>query len=321
MFTDQPNATSMNDISVPETAILLCTHFGETFLAAQLDSIESQSVSNWRVYVSDDRSTDATRDILDEYRRRWGDKRLSVRTGPGAGFRANFLSLACAADIHARYYAFADQDDVWDTDKLEIGLRWLQAEPDDSPRLYCARTRLIDCQNQVVGYSPLFRRPVSFRNALVQSVAGGNTMVFNNATRDLLVEAGADVDVQTHDWWAYLLTTGCGGRVHYDPRPTVGYRQHGANLVGSNVSIVGRIRRARRMLAGHFRDMNARNIAALRRMQHRMSIENAELLKQFETARNEIVLRRLISMRKVGVYCHTPIGNLGLIAATLLRKI
>ena len=33
---------------------------------------------------------------------------------------------------------------------------------------------------------PLFERAPDFRNALVQSIAGGNTMVFNRAARDLL---------------------------------------------------------------------------------------------------------------------------------------
>lgn len=313
----------MNDSSVPETAILLCTHFGETFLAAQLESIANQSVSDWRVYVSDDRSTDATLDILDEYRRRWGDERLSVRTGPGTGFRANFMSLACAPDIEARYFAFADQDDLWDDDKLETGLRWLKAGGASTslPSLYCGRTRLIDESGRAIGLSPLFRRPVSFRNALVQSVAGGNTMMFNAATRSLLMEAGADVDVQTHDWWTYLLATGCGGLVYYDSRPTVGYRQHAANLVGSNVSLTGRVRRARRMLAGHFRAMNNRNIIALRRVEHRLSKENLELLNRFDSVRAEVLPLRLMRMRKLGVYCHTLIGNLGLVVATILGKV
>lgn len=319
--TDHPSGINNEERGASGIAILLCTYFGEAYLASQLDSIANQSVSDWRVYVSDDRSTDATRDILEEYRRRWGDKRLSVRTGPGVGFRANFMSLACAPDIQARYYAFADQDDLWDTDKLETGLRWLKGDSDDLPMLYCARTRLIDQQGQVIGASPLFSRPISFRNALVQSVAGGNTMIFNNATRKLLVEAGPDVDVQTHDWWAYLLTTGCGGRVHYDPRPTVGYRQHGANLVGSNVSLTGRVHRAKRMLAGNFRTMNSRNIAALRRMEHRLTAENLELLNSFDSARNAMLPLRLSRMRRIGVYCHTLIGNLGLFVATILRKI
>jgi len=321
MPPDRPGVARPTCADLPEVAILLCTHFGEAFLAKQLESIATQSVTDWRVYVSDDRSTDATRDILEEYRRRWGDERLSIRKGPGTGFRANFLSLACANDIQARYYAFADQDDIWDANKLEVGLQWLNAEPGAAPNLYCARTRLIDVHDRTIGFSPLFGRSVSFRNALVQSVAGGNTMMFNNAMKDLLCEAGADVDVQTHDWWAYLLATGSGGRVYYDPCPTVGYRQHAANLVGSNVSIAGRVRRALRMLEGRFREMNDRNTAALCRVEHRLTPENLEILERFNSARSAGAVRRIAAMYRVGVYCHTALGNLGLAVATILGKV
>lgn len=301
-------------------AILLGTHQGSDFLAQQLDSIGSQTYQDWTVEVSDDRSSDQTLEILGAYRRQWGDERLNVREGPGLGFRANFLSLACAPDIDARYFAFADQDDVWDPDKLATAVSWLDGIPVDIPALYCGRTRLIDEAGKEVGFSPHFRRPVSFRNALVQSVAGGNTMVFNAAARALIVEAGGDVDVQTHDWWVYILVTGCGGCVVYDPRPTVGYRQHASNLVGSNASVTGRIQRAARLLAGRFRTMNSRNIAALERVRHRVTPENLAVLEHFEQARNRGFSERVKGVLRSGVYCHTRLGNLGLAAATVLRK-
>lgn len=303
-----------------KVAILLGTHQGEEFLAQQLDSIGTQTYRDWGLYVSDDRSSDRTLEILGAYRRQWGDERLNVRLGPRQGFRANFLSLVCATDINARHYAFADQDDVWDQDKLATAVSWLERVPTDIPALYCGRTRLIDRAGKGVGFSPLFRRPVSFRNALVQSVAGGNTMVFNAAARALIVEAGSDVDVQTHDWWVYILVTGCGGSVFYDSRPTVGYRQHASNLVGSNASLGGRIQRAARLLAGRFRTMNSRNIAALGRVRHRVTPENLAVLEQFERARNLGFPERVQGVLRSGVYCHTRLGNLGLAAAAVLKK-
>jgi hypothetical protein len=56
----------------------------------------------------------------------------------------------------------------------------------------------------------LFVFPPSFRNALVQSIAGGNTMVFNVALKRLIENAGP-LDVPSHDWWVYILVTGSGG--------------------------------------------------------------------------------------------------------------
>jgi glycosyltransferase involved in cell wall biosynthesis len=305
----------------PRVAILMGTFHGERFLPQQLDSIKAQSFNDWALWASDDSANAATVDILKSYRQAWGEDRLSIRKGPASGFRANFLSLACDPSIRADYFAFADQDDVWDADKLAVALRWLASIPATTPALYCGRTRLIDEKDRSIGYSPLFPKPFVFGNALAQSGGGGNTMVFNAAARALLIEAGADVVVQTHDWWAYILVSGCGGVVYYDRIPKVGYRQHGKNLVGSNSSWIGRFHRMRRIMLGHFRGMNDRNIIALERMHHRLTSNNLRVLVEFTRARDRWLVPRLLGIWRSGIYCQTAISNLAMIGATLLKKI
>lgn len=305
----------------PSIAILLGTFNGERFLAEQLESIMLQIHTNWTVYASDDCSSDSTCDILKTYREKWGGHRLSIRNGPAKGWVANFLSIACDAGIEADYFAFADQDDIWDSNKLETAVNWLQTVPENIPALYCARTRLIDETGAEIGLSPLFSKPLSFRNALVQSVAGGNTMVFNQAARTLLCEAGSGVNVQTHDWWAYIVVSGCGGRVVYDASPTVRYRQHGKNIVGSNADWAARATRIRRLFLGHFRQMNDRNILALERIHYRLSPENQRVVEQFNQARNSWLIPRTIGIKKSGIYHHSALGALGLIAATLFKRL
>jgi hypothetical protein len=110
----------------------------------------------------------------------------------------------------------------------------------------------------------------------VQSIAGGNTMVFNRAARDLLRQAGENVEAVTHDWWAYMLVTSCGGAVHYDPYPTVRYRQHDANQFGSNVNPRAQLKRARLLLQGRFRGWVDANLRALQRVRHLMTPENQQ---------------------------------------------
>lgn len=302
-------------------AILLGTLDGAAFLPQQLDSIQEQSHRDWSIEASDDGSKDSTLDVLASYRRRWGDARLQVRRGPAHGFCANFLSLVCAVDIQADYFAYCDQDDLWEPDKLERAVRWLSNQPKDTPALYCGRTRLVDVHGETIGFSPLFTRPVGIRNALVQSVAGGNTMMINGAARTLLVEAGPDIDVQTHDWWTYLVVAACGGVIHYDSHCSVAYRQHAANLVGSNIFMRGRVRRAARLLAGHFREMNERNMTALSRLRHKMDKDCKETVDCFALARRSGTLGRIKGVLSAGVYCQTPLANLGLAVATILNRL
>lgn len=305
---------------LPKVAILLCTYHGQRYLADQLDSFAAQSYPNWEVLASDDGSQDNTHSILETYRNKWGRDRLSIHFGLARGFAANFLSLTCRSSIKADYYAYSDQDDVWETDKLQRAMNWLLTIPKDIPALYCSRTRLVDVHNRDIGLSPLFNKPPSFSNALMQNVGGGNTMVFNNAARTLLCEAGADADVVTHDWWAYLLVSGCG-KVFYDTRPTLRYRQHEGNILGVNTGWAARFKRIRMLFQGHYRAWNDRNIEALQRIRHRLTPENQQILDQFIKARNLGLLPRLIGLKRCGIYRQTLLGNLGLIAGALFKKI
>lgn len=299
----------------------MCTCDGAAFLSEQLDSIAAQTHANWTLWVSDDGSTDSTLAILDGYRARWGADRLTVVQGPSAGFKANFRSLTCRDGIDADAFAWCDQDDVWEPEKLARALAWLQADSPDIPSLYGTRTLLTDVRNRPIGHSPLFTRPPSFANALVQSIAGGNTMVFNRAARELFVEACSEGDAVAPDWLLYLLVSGCGGRVHHDPWPSVRYRQHGENLSGSNVSLQGRWQRARALMQGQFRGWVDANLALLGRVRHRMPAHNLAVLDTFADARQQGVPARVAGFRRAGIHRQTPLGNVGLVVAALFDRL
>ena len=316
----QSEANNKSGGTIPSVAILLCTLRARDYLREQLDSIVNQTHASWSVWVSDDGSDHSTHTILDEYQARLGNPRFTILRGPAQGFAANFLSLACNASIGADYYAYADQDDIWGVDKLAIALQWLEGIPADVPALYCARTSKVDANNQDLGLSELWTKPLGFGNALVQSIASGNTMVFNRAARDLLAAAGPKIQVAAHDWWTYQLVSGCGGRVCYDSRPTVRYRQHRANLIGTNGTWSARLQRARMLLRGRFRNWSQMNIAALNVMRTHLTAESQERLDYFSNARQGGLFARLAALRRSGVYRQTWLGNLGLVAAVILKK-
>ena len=317
-LADIPNRQSEH-VS-PTVAILLCTYQGQRYLASQLDSFAAQSYSNWTVVASDDGSQDDTRSILEAYRATWGDDRLSIHSGPGAGFAANFMSLTCRAAINAHYYAYSDQDDIWQPDKLRRALDRLRTVPKEVPALYCSRTRIVDADNREIGLSPLFAKPPGFANALMQNLAGGNTMVFNDAACALLRAAGEDVDVAVNDWWVYLVVSGCGGKVFYDACPTLRYRQHGANLIGMNSNWRARLARMKCLWQGQYRTWNDRNILALQRLRTQLSPESRKVLDRFAAARNSWLFPRLIGLKRSGIYRQTTFGNLALVAGAIFKK-
>ena len=137
-------ATKTPRVVMPSIAILLCTYNGARFLPAQLASLAHQSFTNWRLFVSDDGSSDETLAIVSEYKDRLGTAPVAVRNGPRQGFVKNFLSLACDPSLAFDYYAYCDQDDVWEPDKLARAVERLSSRPAHIPAMYCSRTMLID---------------------------------------------------------------------------------------------------------------------------------------------------------------------------------
>jgi glycosyltransferase involved in cell wall biosynthesis len=138
---------------MPDIAILLCTHNGARFLPAQLASLIAQSFMNWRLFVSDDGSAHETVAIVSAHKNRLGAAPVDIRSGPRQGFVKNFLSLVCDPSLSFDYYAYCDQDDIWEPDKLARAAERLASAPADIPAMYCSRTMLIDEEGRTLGYS------------------------------------------------------------------------------------------------------------------------------------------------------------------------
>ena len=305
----------------PTVTILLCTFNGERFLAQQLASLELQTFKNWKLIASDDGSSDQTKSILQAFGKSFAPGKVKIIDGPRRGAPANFLSLACGKNLASDYYAFCDQDDVWEADKLARAIGVLEQAGLAVPALYGSRTSLIDEAGKTTGFSPLFPKTPTFRSALVQSIAGGNTMVFNQKARELLAFCGADVNIPSHDWWLYQVTSACGGQVHYDAYPSVRYRQHTQNVIGSNKGFAARMRRLRMLQQGRFRHWADLSVVALAPLRQKMTQENQQILDLFCRARQRPLLQRAAMFAQTGVYRQTLLGNLGLAAAVVLRKI
>jgi len=315
---EEPASGAPSTSTSPTVAVLLCTFNGAEFLEEQLDSIWQQVGAHVRVYASDDQSWDDTRAILMRFQDR-PDGYLRLYEGPGRGHVANFFSLICAP-IEADYYAYADQDDVWDADKLSRAIEALSAMPEGRPAIYCSRTRLMNKGGSPLGLSPLFKKPPEFSNALIHNIGGGNTMVLNYSAMQLLRAVG-QVDIVSHDWWTYMLVTGAGGEVIYDAEPSLCYRQHPRNVIGSSMSWRERFLRFRLALQGRNRAWNTRNTQALQQARSWLTPENRKVLDEFCQARDARLVPRVLGMKRSGVYAQSGWGSLSLMAATFLKKL
>lgn len=267
------------------------------------------------VLASDDGSTDGTLEILEEAARRWDKGRFTIIAGPGAGSAAeNFRSLILALRESYDFVAFCDQDDVWLPAKLERAILEIGSEP-EVPQVRCARTELIDPEGKSIGLSPYFRHPPAFRNALVQSLAGGNTMVMNRKAFELVCAASARAHFVGHDWWTYQIVTGAGGRMIYSRVPDTRYRQHTGNDIGANVSLWARVVRITALFGGRYRKWNDTNLAALNSCKDLLTPEARQVLDDFAAARKGSLWHRFHSLRKSGVFRQTIPSQISLYVA------
>ena len=302
-------------------AILLSTYNGATYLQDQLDSFVKQSHADWSLWVSDDGSIDTTPDIIQTFSNQIGGKRVHQFAGPKKGFAANFFGLVCNPTIKADAYAYSDQDDIWMVDKLERAARFLSSVPINTPALYCSRTLYVDKHDRSLELSQRYTRPAVFANALVQNIASGNTMVFNNAARSLLLKVDPHFDIDLHDWVTYILVTGAGGQVLFDQAPSVRYRQHSKNLIGMNVGIKAKIRRIQMLFRGRFRTWNSKHVHMLYKMQEQLTPESLIIFKRFAKARQLKGIERLAAFKKSGVYRQSLSNNIAFLIAAMVGKV
>ena len=310
----QPDPTSAPETPVVE--VLLALYQGAAFLRAQLESIAAQD-QPWRLVVADDGSTDEGPAIVRGFAAEHPG-RVTLIEGPRRGAAANFRAMLAGCD--ASFAALADQDDVWLPGKLSRAIRALAGEA--GPAIYCSRVTICDRDLHPRAASRLPQRPPSFRHALVQNMVQGNTVVLNRAALDLAAEAHTLTGpVVMHDWWLYQLVTGAGGRVIFDPAPSVLYRQHGGNVVGANDGVRSRLSSLGRMLAGKHRDWSRRNLAAMTAIRPLLTEENRRLLDDFAALTGPGPMRRLRALGRARFYRQGVLSQSALWLAAALGRV
>jgi len=212
--------------------VLLSTYNGERFLDEQFESLAGQQGVDLDILVRDDGSSDSTKQILDKWQNK-GLLKLKWYAGKNLGPARSFLDLMQnAAD--ADYYAFCDQDDVWDSIKLQKAAEKLDVADPEGLVLYFSRAQLVDADLQQI-YSKKNQTGGAYGlgQAIVKNNATGCTMVFN---KNLLEYINSYVPqyLVIHDWWLYLVCLALGGEVIYDKNSYIKYRQHDSNVVNGS---------------------------------------------------------------------------------------
>lgn len=209
--------------------VLLSAFNGEKYLTEQIDSLLRQKGIQLSILARDDGSSDRTISILQHYAET--DKRFTYYCGKNIGPAKSFLELI-AKTGRSDFYAFCDQDDVWDENKLVCAIERLRACDHTKPAYYYSNLRIVDQDLNFYRLShnlPLIQE--SKYSALTEDMATGCTVVFNEAVARLVRER-MPAYCSMHDSWIYLISK-FFGTVVYDFDAHISYRQHGNNVVGT----------------------------------------------------------------------------------------
>lgn len=207
--------------------ILMSTCNGERFLDELIASLQAQTHSTWKLLCRDDASIDGTVERLRHHASH--DDRIVVLPDDGhrLGAASSFMSLL--AQVGDAPFAFCDQDDIWEPQKLAWSVAELRRAGAPIAGVY-TDAFLCDQHGEVEGPSALarrgVRRPPTFGELLIVNAAIGATFVGTAALARAAVEA-ADHDPWMHDWWCALVAA-YGGELRMIPYPTMRWRRHPA---------------------------------------------------------------------------------------------
>lgn len=290
--------------------VLMSTFNGGKYLQEQLDSLYRQTVPI-DILVRDDGSTDGTLKIL-EKNARLG--KLQWYTGENLKPAKSFWDMVQTAP-EADYYAFCDQDDVWNKDKVERAVgKMNDVDNLNQAILYCSNVMIVDKDLNPIRVMKQGTAYTDFAHSLIYSLAPGCTMVFNDIARREMKKYDMNREFEIiHDWLAHKIVSMLG-TVVYDSEPTMLYRQHGDNVIGAQHSI---IRRVLRLLSNNdcVRSKSAESI--LKTYEYQIDDETKQLLKMIGYYKGNKSLYRLA--KKDSRFKTTPIRNL-LFKFLLLRK-
>lgn len=238
----------------PHILVMMATHNGMLWLEEQVESILGQEGVDITLCVSDDCSTDGTYARLQQYTQM--DERIILleKTTPMGSAGRNFYRIIREVDVAtADFFAYADQDDIWELGKLDMQVELMRQHQADGVSSN-VEAFWPDGRHKLIDKAQSQRR----LDYLFESAGPGCTFLMTPWLMTRLQESLADpaglaASVSLHDWLAYAVCRTLGRKWHIDQTATVRYRQHANNVLGANVGIKTRLARIMKLRTGWYR--------------------------------------------------------------------
>lgn len=214
--------------------ILMATYNGEKYLEEQINSILSQTYDNFNLIISDDASTDNTPKILEEYATK--DKRIKIfKQNKNLGVISNFEFLL--NQVENDLFMLADQDDIWEENKIEKSLEKIK---DENADLVYSDLKVVD-ENlketfnsywKLKGFDKKIFKYNNFASLYLNNYITGCTIICKSKWIKEILPLPKTSKYVIHDYWISLIIS-MSGKIAYINEALIKYRQHKQNSVGA----------------------------------------------------------------------------------------
>lgn len=238
----------------PSVAVLMATYNGKQWLSEQVGSILHQVGVDLMLFVSDDHSIDGTLEYLEQMSK--SDSRIVLlpKVGRMGSAGKNFYRLVCDVNISSfDYVAFADQDDIWNIDKLFRHISLLESEnaeciSSNVIAFWPNRSQRLICKSQ----------PQKTFDFVFEAAGPGCTYLMTPRLVAMVREElqrpnSLAKDVELHDWLTYAICRSYKCKWVIDTVPSLMYRQHTHNLIGANAGLKAIFSRLKKIYFGQYR--------------------------------------------------------------------
>ena len=209
-----------------KVTVLLSTYNGEKFIKHQIQSLLAQRGVDLQIVIRDDESTDETIRILKSFN---NNKIKIIKSNENLGPAKSFINLLNIVG-DSDYYAFCDQDDYWEENKLLVSISKLEKIKSTSGKLYISSLNVTDSNLNTIYVTQLLDSAES-NPAMVRNQATGCTMVFDKILKNNFVKHNFNV-ITMHDSFIYKYAILCHASVYLDNNSYIKYRQHSNNTLG-----------------------------------------------------------------------------------------
>ena len=299
----------------------MSTYNGDKYLSKQVESIFNQDNVDTYLLIRDDGSSDQTISIIKNLQKEYPGK-IKFFRGNNLGYKKSFMKLLKTVDLNKYdYFAFADQDDYWKSNKLNIAINNLN-KVSNRYKLYASTVLITDSKLNVLYKKKIENFKAGFASLLTRVRLAGCTMVFNRELakigRKFNFKDTSNQTMPSHDEFMILLCYAINGFVYVDKNAYIYHRRLDNSVTSGGNGLKKRLVHEKDILFNHNGNVQYIAVMLIKTIPNMLSSDNLKYLYEILEYKKNIknTLKLAFSSQ---VNCGIPLGNLETRIRILMR--